>query len=127
MISSLQVYIFHENNRDGPFLLFHINSIGLRSGEYGEYHDNRFVIIINRPYRPQKFIEALYIFVFSGKLIYNSLSHNWIKTHCISFHSRGVFFYMWFSIIETPNPHTVLAVLWGELSFMNPIAISFLL
>jgi|GEM_PF-5567389 len=71
-----------------------------------EYHNNRFVIIINRPYRPQKLIEALYLCVL--RKTYNSLSHNWIKTHCISFHSRGVF-YMWF--IETPNPHRVSGTL----------------
>jgi len=67
MISSLQVYIFHENNRDGPFYALPYK-LDMRA-EVIEYHDNRFVIIINRPYRPQKLIEALYIFEFSGKLI----------------------------------------------------------
>ena len=107
-------------------MLFHINSIGLRSGEYGEYHDNRFVIIINRPYRPQKLIEALYLSLCSQENLKLPLPQLDKKPIALAF-ILVVFFYMWFSIIETPNPHTVLAVLWGELSSMNPIAISSLL
>jgi len=39
--------------------LFH--PVRYMHAEVIEYHDNRFVIIINRPYRPQKLIEALYL------------------------------------------------------------------
>jgi len=97
------------------FMLFHINSIGLRSGEYGEYHDNRFVIIINRPYRPQKLIEALYLCVL--RKTYKSLSHNWIKNPIALAFILVVFFYMWFSIIETPNPHRVSCTLGRTLVY----------
>ena len=41
--------------------LFH--PVRYMHAEVIEYHDNRFVIIINRPYRPQKLIEALYLCV----------------------------------------------------------------